>query len=143
VHRLIDVRALLEAALTHHAALRITNDEVHALRTIVDQAAAATNWADYRLADELFHRGVAQASGLEWALPYYDEVLTDLYAYFLPYPIEHLHEANKQHAALVDALDAHDPARSVDIIETHVCGLHETMFVGLRVRAPSPPATTG
>lgn len=141
VHRLIDVRALLEAALSHHAALRITKDEVRELRAIVGRAAAATNWADYHLADELFHRGVAQSSGVEWALPYYNEVLTDLYAYYLPYPIEYLHEANKQHAELVDALAAHDPVRSVQIIEAHVCALHETMFVGLQERVPSPPAT--
>lgn len=132
VHRLIDVRVLLEAALTHHAALRITEDEVTGLRTIVDEAAGATNWADYHLADELFHRGVARASGLDWALPYYDEVLTDLYAYFLPYPIDYLHEANKQHAALVDALAEHDPVRSVAVIKQHVCALHDSMFVGLQ-----------
>jgi DNA-binding FadR family transcriptional regulator len=141
VHRLIEVRLLLEAALTHHAALRATPAEIEQLRRHVDDAGAAATWADYHLADERFHRGVARVSGLDWAIGYYDTVLTDLYAYFLPYPIAYLHDTNREHAALVDALARHDPVRAVSIIEAHVAVLHESMFVGLQERratAPSP-----
>lgn len=134
VHRLIDVRQLLETALTHHAALRATASEVAQLQRYVDEGAHAATWADYHLADERFHRGVARASGLDWAIDYYDVVLTDLYAYFLPYPIAYLHDANKEHAALVEALGRHDPVRAVTIIEAHVAALHKSMFVGLHER---------
>jgi DNA-binding FadR family transcriptional regulator len=134
VHRLIEVRLLLEAALTHHAALRASPAEIEQLQRHVDDAGAAATWADYHLADERFHRGVARASGLDWAIGYYDTVLSDLYAYFLPYPIAYLHDTNREHAALVDALARHDPVRAVSIIEAHVAVLHESMFVGLQER---------
>ena len=131
VHRLIDIRVLLETAVTHHAALRITVAELAALQSHVERAAAAQTWADYHEADEAFHRGVAHASGLDWAMKHYDAVLSDLYAYFLPYPVSYLHRANEEHARLVAALRAHDPVRAVEIIVAHVSALHRSMFVGL------------
>jgi DNA-binding FadR family transcriptional regulator len=131
VHRLIDVRVLLETAVTHHAALRITTRESDELQAHVDTAASAQTWAEYHEADEKFHRGVVRASGLDWALPHYERVLTDLYAYFLPYPISYLHRANEEHAKLVDALRSHDPVRAVELIVAHVSALHRSMFVGL------------
>lgn len=130
-HRLIDVRLLLEAALTHHAALHATDDHLEDLQRHIDAADAATSWAEYHLADERFHRGVAHASGLAWAIGYYDAVLTDLYAYFLPYPIAYLRESNGEHRALLDALRRRDPVAAVAIIEAHVAVLHDSMFMGL------------
>jgi GntR family transcriptional repressor for pyruvate dehydrogenase complex len=139
VHRLIDVRVLLETAVTHHAALRSTPAELAELQAHVDRAAAAQTWADYHEADEAFHRGVARASGLDWAMPHYDAVLSDLYAYFLPYPVSYLHRANEEHARLVDALRAHDPVEAVEIIVAHISVLHRSMFVGLEEQQSPRP----
>lgn len=138
VHRLIDVRLLLEAALTHHAALDATDDHLEDLQRHIDAAESATSWAEYHLADERFHRGVARASGLEWAIGYYDDVLTDLYAYFLPYPIAYLRESNSEHRNLLAALRRRDPVAAVGIIESHVTVLHDSMFMGLRRMRAEP-----
>ncbi|HEY5223619.1 MAG TPA: GntR family transcriptional regulator [Microbacteriaceae bacterium] len=132
VHRLIDRRALFECALVQRAALTATDATLDELDEHVRAGARAQSWADYHAADEKFHRGVAAASGLAWALPEYDEVLSKLYRYFIPYPVDYLHGANEEHAALVAALRKRDAASAVAIIEHHVRVLHETMFVGLR-----------
>lgn len=131
VRSLIDRRALLEAALTHHAALNASDVQLSELDDLVQQASRAKSWTEYHSVDEKLHLAVAQASGLGWALPHYHEVLYSLYRYFLPYPIEYLHSDNDEHAQLVSALRARNPIAAVAIIEHHILELHETMFIGL------------
>jgi hypothetical protein len=55
----------------------------------------------------------------------------ELYAYFIPYPIELLHKSNCDHVALVAALRAGDGVEAVEIARKHVDILHRTMFMGL------------
>jgi GntR family transcriptional regulator, transcriptional repressor for pyruvate dehydrogenase complex len=130
VHALINRRVLLECALTHHAALAVTEAQLAELDRIVDSAASAQNWTDYHAADEKLHLAVAHASGLDWAYPAYEEVLFELYRYFVPYPVAYLHGVNEQHRQLVEALRRRDPIDAVSIIEDHVAELHRSMFVG-------------
>lgn len=131
VHSLIDRRVLIEAAVTHHAALSATEEQLAELEGYVDEAARAKNWSDYHAADEKLHTAVARASGLEWALPHYHEVLYALYKYFLPYPVDYLHRVNLEHAELVAALRHRDPVAAVEVIERHVSALHGSMFMEL------------
>jgi GntR family transcriptional repressor for pyruvate dehydrogenase complex len=130
VHALINRRVLLECALTHHAALNVTDAQLEELDRIVDDAASAVNWTDYHAADEKLHLAVARASGMDWAYPAYDEVLHELYRYFVPYPVAYLLGVNEQHRQLVDALRRRDPVDAVAIIEQHVAELHNSMFIG-------------
>ncbi|WP_200952498.1 FadR/GntR family transcriptional regulator [Agromyces sp. Soil535] len=139
VHRLIDLRTLLECALTHHAAVHASTGELAQLAQHVADAGAAENWTEYHWADERFHVGVAEASGLTWALEQYREVLSQLYRYFIPYPIDVLHAANEDHARIVAALEARDPVAAVDMAREHVQHLHSTMFVG-RLEGGTPPS---
>jgi len=130
VHRLIDVRTLLECALVHHAALVATDDAIATMADSVSAAGAAGDWSAYHREDERFHLAVAEAARLEWALAPYRDVLAQLYAYFIPYPIERLHRANEDHARIVDAIRRRDPVAAVDHMRTHVQVLHHTMYVG-------------
>ena len=130
VHALINRRVLLECALVHHAALSVTDAQLAELDHIVETAATAQNWTDYHAADEKLHLAVVRASGLDWAYSAYDEVLFELYRYFVPYPVAYLHGINEQHRQLVAALRRRDPVDAVSIIEDHVAELHRSMFVG-------------
>jgi len=131
VHSLINRRTLLETAITHHAALNASIADLDALDELVLTAGQAHTWAEYHAADEKIHLALAEASGLDWAVPIYRDALHKLYRYFLPYPIEFLHHDNEEHAQLIQALRKRDPVTAVTIIERHVLVLHETMFVGL------------
>lgn len=131
VRRLIDERTLIECTIAHYAAIDVTEQAIGELRGHVASMRSAATWAEYHAADERFHLGVARASGQDWAIPRYTEALHGLYKYFLPYPIGYLHGVNDEHADLVDALEARDPVRAVEITRRHVSVLHETMFVGL------------
>ena len=91
-------------------------------------------WSADRQAGEQFHQLVGTASCLGTAVGVYHETLAELYAYFIPYPIELLHKSNCDHVALVAALRAGDVPGAVEVSRKHVDILHRTMFMGLAAR---------
>ncbi|BBX92316.1 FadR family transcriptional regulator [Mycolicibacterium boenickei] len=139
VHRLIDLRALAEDALSAAAAQTASDADLDALEAIVAEAASTTDWTGFHSVDQRFHESVAAASGLDWAMGTYCEVLHGLYRYFIPYPISYLHESNREHARLVAALRLRDSRAASEIARQHVLSLHKTMYVGL----PQPATGTG
>jgi DNA-binding FadR family transcriptional regulator len=131
VHALIDRRVLLEIAVCHYAALSATDADLAAMRAAIERMSTAVDWAAYHAADEQFHLAVAAASALEFAQAPYASALTELYRYFLPYPIAYLHGVNDDHAALVEAISRRDPAAAAEIGRQHVSALHLSMFPSL------------
>lgn len=131
IHRLIDRRMLLESAVGHFAALNATGEQLTRLESLTERMAAATGWAEYHQCDAEFHAAVGQASGLGTAVGEYQHSLEELYAFFVPYPIEELHRANRDHAALTTALRGGDVVTAAEISKKHVDTLHRTMVVGL------------
>ncbi|OMC41991.1 hypothetical protein A5740_21460 [Mycobacterium sp. GA-1841] len=131
VHRLIDLRALAEDALSAAAAHAATDEQLDELAAIVAEADATTDWTSFHHADQRFHESVAAASGLGWAMKTYCDVLHGLYRYFIPYPIAYLHQSNLEHAQLVEALRQRDSRSASEIARNHVLSLHKTMYVGL------------
>ncbi len=93
--------------------------------------AESADWSGYHQADEQFHQLVGTASGLGTAVEAYHETLAELYAYFIPYPIELLHKSNCDHVALVAALRTGNVQKAVEVSRKHVDILHRTMFMGL------------
>lgn len=132
VDRLIDERALIETALVSSAVQNATKKTLATLQSHIDEAASATNWADYHLADERFHLGLVEASGMTWAIETHRRVLTDLYRYFVPYPIEYLHESNVEHQRILDAIRSGDAKTAVAQCQHHILTLHDSMYTGLK-----------
>jgi DNA-binding GntR family transcriptional regulator len=126
VGELIDRRLAMECGLVHLAAT--TGSPLDSLRDLLARMEAAATWADFHALDAEFHTKVAALSGLPAALASYHELMTELYGYFLPYPIDHLRLSNQDHTHLVDALAARDPLAAVAITRKHVGELRETML---------------
>lgn len=131
IHRLIDRRMLFETAVGHFAALNATEDQLARLESLTESMAAATDWSEYHQWDAAFHELVGQASCLGTAVDEYQHSLDELYAFFVPYPIEELRLANRDHAALTAALRTGDVVAAAAISRKHVDTLHRTMVVGL------------
>lgn len=131
VNRLVDRRLLSECAVTHYAAFNATAEQLDELERLTRLMAESADWSGYHQADEQFHQLVGTASGLGAAVEEYYETLAQLYAYFIPYPIEVLHQSNCDHIALVAALKAGDAQAAVEVSRQHVDILHRTMFMGL------------
>ncbi|GAB3568391.1 FCD domain-containing protein [Arthrobacter alkaliphilus] len=131
VNRLVDRRMLFECAVTHFAAINATGRQLDELERLAGVMARSGNWSEYHQVDKQFHQLVAVSSGLGPAVDAYNEALAELYAYFIPYPIEFLRESNRDHIALVNALRAGDDRAAVEVSRRHVDVLHKTMFMGL------------
>jgi DNA-binding FadR family transcriptional regulator len=131
IHKLVDKRLLFECSISHFAALNASPRQLDELERLTATMAEATGWSEYHQADDEFHRLVASASGLGSAVDEYNHALAELYAYFLPYPIEHLHASNRDHIRLVEALRGRDVCSAVEVSRKHVGILHRTMFMGL------------
>jgi GntR family transcriptional repressor for pyruvate dehydrogenase complex len=126
VHELIDHRLVLESGLVHLAAVRgVAVDE---LWEFVDRMEKASGWAEFHELDAAFHLAAAGASGMPTGVARFEEVVRELYRYYLPYPMEYLRESNREHAELVEALAKGDPVAAVDVVCRHVGALHSTML---------------
>jgi DNA-binding FadR family transcriptional regulator len=131
VHRLIDHRLVLECGIAHLAATNADQGAVDVLDQLVEDMGRAPSWAEFHGCDERFHLTVADATGIAFAVEPYGAVLRELHGYYLPYPMQALHESNREHRDLVDAIRRNDPAAAAEIARRHVEVLHRTMFVGL------------
>jgi DNA-binding FadR family transcriptional regulator len=143
VHRLIDHRLVLECGIAHLAAANAGKASIRRLAELVDEMDRMPSWAEFHGCDERFHLAVAAATGVASIVEPYDAALRALYPYYLPYPMDALRRSNREHRALVEALDRGDAAVAAGIARTHVESLHDTMFMGLMGdHDPQGPATT-
>jgi DNA-binding FadR family transcriptional regulator len=131
VQALIDHRALLECGIVHLAATRATAAEIRRLRELVAEMDESPTWAHFHRTDERFHLAIAAITRMPAGAQQYQRVLTELYRYYLPYPLDFLRRSNDEHRRLVDAMAQGHLAAAVEIALQHVEVLHHTMFVGL------------
>lgn len=134
VFDLIDYRLVLECGTAHLAAGRATADDVRRLRDLVRAMDEAETWGAFRRIDPRFHLEVAAISGSSGAARELAETLGRLFRFYVPYPMSYLRASNREHEALVDAIERHDPGGAVAIIEAHITELYGTVFV-----APEKP----
>ncbi|MEU9965742.1 FadR/GntR family transcriptional regulator [Streptomyces malaysiensis] len=130
VHRLIDERIVLEAGFAHLAAERLDRPGLDRLDQCVREMDAAGSWAEFHAGDQRFHLALAEAAGLPSALAMYERVTGELYAYFLPYPLDYLRGSNEQHKAIRAALGVRDATLAAGLLRDHVAELHHSMYVG-------------
>ena len=131
VRGLIDRRLVLECGIAHLAASHATPAQIAHLDDLVDLMDGAGSWAEFHGHDERFHRAVAAATGIATIQEQYGPALEDLYRFYLPYPMEHLRESNREHRELVEAIRLGRPGDAAEVAGRHVATLHSTMFVGL------------
>jgi GntR family transcriptional regulator, transcriptional repressor for pyruvate dehydrogenase complex len=143
VRRLIDERAVLDVGLAQRACIRRTDRDLAVLRDCVDQMAAVQDWAEFHVLDERFHVAIATAADMPAAMHLYCSTLTDLYAYFLPYPIAYLRASNVEHERILAGLAARDVAATADAVYEHVIALHRTMYIGLTKESSVPTGGSG
>ncbi|MBA8826114.1 DNA-binding FadR family transcriptional regulator [Saccharopolyspora lacisalsi] len=131
VHRLIDRRLVLECGIAHLAAYHATAEQITHLEELVEQMDHAVSWAEFHGQDERFHHAVAATTGIDTIHEQYGPALDELYRFYLPYPLDHLRESNREHRELLEAIRHGNPLGAADVATRHVTALHRTMFIGL------------
>lgn len=134
----LELRTVLEEYASGAAALRRSEDQLHQLHELLDDADAACAGADLsaaRSVDALFHRAVVRASGNDLLVEVYDYLGTALTASLggLPWDAARAEEHAGLHRRLVDAIEAGDEsgARGAAAAIVRLTGDHQ---------AETPPA---
>ncbi|RGE23326.1 FadR/GntR family transcriptional regulator [Leucobacter sp. wl10] len=131
VHTLIDERAVLEAGFAALAAVSRTEDEVAELRRLTSRMAGTRSWAEFRNLDRAFHRSIVEAARTPRAEAQAARVNAALDPYFLPYGMGLLHDSNREHELIADALADGDAGEAARLTAAHIKELHASMYVGL------------
>lgn len=128
-----DQRFVVEVGVVALAARR---DDAHALEgldaLVVAMDDRTEDFPAYRAADVRFHIGLAEAVGSARVVTAMTEVaalMTDLIAH-IAHPPEVLRHANAQHARLLSAIRAGDPAHALAVMGEHLEGT-EHVLAGL------------
>lgn len=129
VFDLIDHRLVIECGAAYLAANTADHDDIERLRRLVREMDEARTWTSFRAVDPRFHLMVATIAGSSGAVRTLADVLARLFRFYVPYPIAYLHASNREHEALVEAIEARDPLRAVGVVERHITTLRETVFV--------------
>jgi DNA-binding FadR family transcriptional regulator len=109
----LELRTVLEEYASGAAALRRSEDQLHQLRELLDDADTACAGEDISVAtsvDALFHRAVVRASGNDLLIEVYDYLGTALTSSLggLPWDAAGAEKHAGLHRRLVDAIEAQD-----------------------------------
>jgi DNA-binding GntR family transcriptional regulator len=116
-------RAVLEPLGARIAAERATAEELASLRRLLDDARDATNEGDFVRVAELnsaLHHAVMEMSGNRWLVQFSTAMYRHVHWVFrLGASVRAVHSW-EEHVRLVEALEAHDPARAEEAARDHV-----------------------
>jgi GntR family transcriptional regulator, transcriptional repressor for pyruvate dehydrogenase complex len=122
--QVLDLRFAIETGVAVLAAERADGEPIASMRDAVARMEAATEFDEYRRADVRFHIALAQATGVPRLVALMTEVqseVSELIAH-IAHPPQVLRHSNADHARLIDALEAHDPARAMRELRLHLDG---------------------
>jgi GntR family transcriptional regulator, transcriptional repressor for pyruvate dehydrogenase complex len=122
--QVLDLRFAIETGVAVLAAERADGEPIAIMRDAVARMEAATEFDEYRRADVRFHIALAQATGVPRLVALMTEVqseVSELIAH-IAHPPQVLRHSNADHARLIDALEAHDPARAMRELRLHLDG---------------------
>ena len=140
------MRLFLECSAAASAAGRITDEEVQRLINIVEQTKKLVTLNDMSTQRHLnheFHLGIVEASGNSLLTRLYGMVINSfpdwmLYEYLFRHPElleESLLREYHEHMAIVEALAAHDKARSSQVMLIHIQNLGSELVDNLGIPA--------
>jgi DNA-binding FadR family transcriptional regulator len=133
---LLDHRLVLECGIVVLAADRRTADDIRRLRAQVKAMDEVDSWSAFRAIDPRFHLQMASVAGSSSAAEALTDLLSRLYRYYVPYPLEYLRASNGEHREMVDAIAARDALAAVDAVERHLSEVYMTMVPRPRPAAP-------
>ena len=131
---LIDYRVTIAAAAAGLAAERASQDELDAMRRLVERMQSPASYQAFRRDDARFHLSVASAarSPRLTAAEASMQVEVGALMSLIPHPPEALHVSNRQHRAILEAMARRRPDAARTLMEEHVRGTGD-FLVGLRL----------
>jgi DNA-binding FadR family transcriptional regulator len=131
---LVDYRVAIAAGAAALAAERAEQEELAAMRELVEAMDVSSGYEAFRRDDARFHLAIASAArsprltAAEASMQGEVGALMSL----IPHPPEALHHSNAQHRAILEALSRRRPDAARELMEEHVRGTGD-FLVGLRL----------
>lgn len=124
----MQARGIIEPELCRLAALNATSAQINEMRSLCRQMENAAIWEEYAELDWRFHNTIAEATG-NVLLVEIQSLLNGVRRYVVwgnllkrPVGPEKDYHSFREHAAIVDAIEARDPERAVQAMSIHLGG---------------------
>jgi DNA-binding GntR family transcriptional regulator len=140
IAEIYQIRSILETAAIRQAAPRLTAAQLERARVILDRAEQATDGATWGSLDVEFHQLIYDLG----ARPRLGEMIAGLLRrvdrYWLAHGLmlKYRVEFEREHRALLAALERHDSERAAALLESHLAGASRLLIAEL---AAAPEAT--
>ncbi len=132
--RMMRARMTIEPAIAREAAINASGDTQHKMQQAQDRAKAATDWHEYEIQDDLFHRAIAEASDNALLVALFDQLnearravawgnVTRQSAH--PSPD---HSSFAEHDAIAKAITNRDPAAAFEAMRAHLRSVSQRLF---------------
>ncbi|KGD94336.1 FadR/GntR family transcriptional regulator [Rhizobium sp. YS-1r] len=132
---IMEVRLRIEPQLSQLAAMRAKPRDVEKMRDLARKIAESTDADSKELWDGAFHRQIAQAAGNQLFLSIFDLINRVRQDEAWQAIRERARASNRrqgaihiQHAGIIDAIEARDPARAGEAMREHLLGLQEVLI---------------
>ena len=132
--RMMRARMTIEPAIAREAAINASGDTQHKMQQAQDRAKAATDWNEYEIQDDQFHRAIAEASDNPLLVALFDQLnevrravawgnVTRQSAH--PSPD---HSSFTEHDAIAKAITNRDPAAAFEAMRAHLRSVSQRLF---------------
>ena len=146
---LCELRLLLEPVTARKAALRLTQAQLAELKAMAEEMGnkagqGGTGYGEFAQLDLQFHNFIARAGGNPLITETLANLHTHMHLFRLFHHLQATTESNKEHAILIEALEARDPDRAEENMRTHVqrsFARFSHLFPESKAAPPQLPAT--
>jgi DNA-binding FadR family transcriptional regulator len=132
--RMMRARMTIEPAIAREAAINASGDTQSRMQQAQERAKAASNWHDYEIQDDLFHRAIAEASDNPLLVALFNQLnevrravawgnVTRRSA--LPSPD---HSSFAEHDAIAAAITNRDPTAAYEAMRAHLRSVSQRLF---------------
>lgn len=132
--RMMRARMTIEPAIAREAAINASGDTQHKMQQAQDRAKAATDWNEYEIQDDQFHRAIAEASDNPLLVALFDqlnEVRRAVACGNVTRQSAHPsadHSSFAEHDAIAKAITNRDPAAAFEAMRAHLRSVSQRLF---------------
>jgi len=141
IREIYDIRAILETAAIRHAVTRLTEAELRRADDILSAVEAATDGAEWGSLDVDFHELIYRLDDRPRLRELIDGLLrrVDRYWLMLGLMLTHREQFEREHRALLEAVNARDGDRAAELLGRHLAGAANRLVAALELAPAATP----
>jgi len=145
IREIYEVRAILETAAIRRAAPRLSAAELERARRTLDAAERAADGAEWGALDVAFHQLIYALDDRPRLHDIIAGLLRRVDRYWLAHGLmlKYRREFDREHRAILAALERHDAERAAALLDRHLAGASERLVAELEAGGAEPDAVAG